>query len=409
MTHRNSLIASSVRACLIAGGLLAGAQAAGADSGRSFELYGFAQADYIQDIGGRLDPSWDDAFRPSKICFEKACGEDGQASISVKQSRFGVKGTMPTGGDRSPLSFKFEFDLFGTGVDAGQTTMRLRHFYGEWGQILAGQTHSLFMDIDVFPNTIDYWGPSGMVFYRNVQIRWTPYRTENSHFAVAIERPGNDIDAGNIRTIEGLEGVDVRNDEEVPDFTAQFRYGDDWGHVLVGGILRKVGYELRLNPADDWTDGSETGWGINVGTVFNVLEKDAVRLQVVYGEGIASYMNDGGMDLAPSADWDSGVLTDLQAEAVPLTGVLAYYDHWWNDRWSSSIGYSFTEVDNTNFQDPGAFQKIDYASGNLLYYPAENLMLGGELMWGQRKNNDGASEDDVRFQFTAKYNFGIKL
>jgi hypothetical protein len=140
-----------------------------------------------------------------------------------------------------------------------------------------------------------------------------------------------------------------------------------------------------------------------------VLEKDAIRLQVVYGEGIASYMNDGGMDLAPSADWDAGIVTDLEAEAVPLTGVLAYYDHWWNDKWSSSIGYSFTEVDNTNFQDPGAFQKIDYASGNVLYYPAENLMIGGELMWGQRENNDGASEDDVRFQFTVKYNFGITL
>jgi hypothetical protein len=36
-------------------------------------------------------------------------------------------------------------------------------------------------------------------------------------------------------------------------------------------------------------------------------------------------------------------------------------------------------------------------------------MLGGELMWGQRENNDGASEDNVRFQFTVKYNFGIKL
>mgnify|MGYP007029212667 CR=1 FL=1 len=57
----------------------------------------------------------------------------------------------------------------------------------------------------------------------------------------------------------------------------------------------------------------------------------------------------------------------------------------------------------------GSFHRIDYASGNLLYYPAENLMLGGELMWGQRENNDGASEDDVRFQFTVKYNFGIKL
>jgi hypothetical protein len=409
METRNVLNSKGLLAAAVSAALLASAPAVAEDSGRSFEIYGFAQADYIQDIGGRLDPDWDDAFRPSKICFDGACGEDGQASISVKQSRFGVKGTMPTGEGSSPLTFKFEFDLFGTGADAGQTTFRLRHAYGEWGSILAGQTNSLFMDGDVFPNTIDYWGPSGMVFYRNVQIRWTPYKTDSSHFSIAIERPGNDIDSGNLRLIEGLEDVDVRNDEELPDLTAQYRFGGDWGHLQFGGILRKVGYELRSDPADEWTQGSETGWGINVGSVINVLEKDAIRLQVVYGEGIASYMNDGGMDLAPAANFDDATVTDLEAEAVQLTGVLAYYDHWWSNKWSSSIGYSYNEVDNTNFQDPGAFQKIDYASGNLLYYPGENLMIGGELMWGERTNNDGASEDDVRFQFTVKYNFGTEL
>ena len=46
---------------------------------------------------------------------------------------------------------------------------------------------------------------------------------------------------------------------------------------------------------------------------------------------------------------------------------------------------------------------------NLLYYPLENLMVGGELLWGERTNNDDASDDAVRFQFTVKYNFGIKL
>ena len=51
---------------------------------------------------------------------------------------------------------KFEFDMFGVGSDEGKTTIRLRHAYGELGQFLAGQTNSLFMDIDVFPNTIDY-------------------------------------------------------------------------------------------------------------------------------------------------------------------------------------------------------------------------------------------------------------
>jgi hypothetical protein len=377
-----------------------------ADEGRALTVYGFAQADYIQDITGRLDPDWDDAFRPSKICIDGACGEDGQASLSVKQSRFGVKGRMPTGEGRKPFDFKFEFDLFGTGVDAGQTTMRLRHFYGEWGPILAGQTHSLFMDIDVFPNTIDYWGPSGMVFYRNVQLRYTPWRTESSHFAVALERPGNDVDGGNVRLIEGFEDLELQSDEELPDLTAQYRTQGDWGHLLVGGIVRKVGYESRAPGATRWNEGSEMGWGVNVGSSINTFGKDKVLLQVVYGEGIASYMNDGGMDLAPNANFDQSTLLGVDEKAVPLLGVVAYYDHWWNDRWSSSIGYSFTEVDNTNFQGADSFHRGDYASTNLLYYPGDNLMLGGELMWGERENDDGTSDDNVRFQFSVKYSFG---
>jgi len=393
----------------LAVGLLCGAAANAADTGRSFEIYGFAQADYNQDITGRLDPSWDDAFRPSKICIDGACGTDGQSSLSVKQSRFGVKGVLPTTEGGNPINFKFEFDLFGVGVDAGQTTFRLRHAYGEWGSLLAGQTNSLFMDGDVFPNTIDYWGPTGMVFYRNVQIRWTPYKTENSHFAIAIERPGNDVDSGNIRLVQGFEGVQIQNDETLPDLTAQWRIGGGWGHFQAAGILRKVGYEYKINPEDKWKSGSQGGWGINLGSTINTFGDDKVLLQVVYGDGIASYMNDGGMDIAPTASFDAETVTGIKSKAVPLLGVVAYYDHWWSKKWSSSIGYSMTQVDNTNFQDASAYHKGDYASVNLLTYPIDNLMIGGELLYGKRTNNDGASDDNVRFQFTVKYNFGIKL
>jgi len=30
------------------------------------------------------------------------------------------------------------------------------------------------------PNTIEYWGPTGMVFFRNVQVRWTPVKGEKT-------------------------------------------------------------------------------------------------------------------------------------------------------------------------------------------------------------------------------------
>jgi hypothetical protein len=399
------MIAQAVGVSLLGAGALAQA----ADTDRSFEIYGFAMADYIQDFGGRVDPNWQDALRASRVGVDGQYGDDGQSSLSVKQSRFGVKGAMPTGADSQPLKFMFEFDLFGVGADAGQTTFRLRHAFGEWGSILAGQTNSLFMNIDVFPNTIDYWGPGGMVFYRNVQIRWTPWRTENSHFAIAVERPGNDIDPGNVRLIGAFEEGEIRSDEELPDLTAQYRLNGGWGHLQVSGILRKVAYEARATPDDKWTQGSDTGWGINASTNINTIGKDRVILQIVYGEGIASYMNDGGMDLAPTVSFETDILTGLSTEAVPLLGVVAYYDHYWSEKWSSSIGYSFTEVDNTNFQEADAFNRGDYASANLLYYPVDNVMLGGELLWAQRTNNDDSSGDVVRFQFSVKYNFGTSL
>ena len=99
------------------------------------------------------------------------------------------------------------------------------------------------MDGDVFPNTIDYWGPAGMVFYRNVQIRWTPYKTADSHFAIAIERPGNDIDAGQVRQLDPELGANIRNDEKLPDLTTQFYTKGTWGHVQLAGIVRRVGFD----------------------------------------------------------------------------------------------------------------------------------------------------------------------
>ena len=87
-------------------------------------------------------------------------------------------------------------------VDAGQTTIRIRHMYAKWGPFLAGQTNSLFMDGDIFPNVIDYWGPTGMVFVRTPQLRWTFLDRNGWTAAVALEHPSDDIDPGNIRLID---------------------------------------------------------------------------------------------------------------------------------------------------------------------------------------------------------------
>jgi hypothetical protein len=404
MTRNGSrLLAKAVSIALLSVGASAAVHAADAD--KSFDIYGFAEADAIYDFG-RMNPDWDDAYRPSKIANpEGEYGSDGQASVSVKQSRFGVKGTMPTAEGRDPITFKFEFDLFGVGSDAGQTTFRLRHAYGEWGSLLAGQTNSIFMDIDVFPNVIDYWGPDGMVFWRNVQIRWTPWKTEHSSFAIGIEEPSNDVDPGQIREFDPALGENIQSDEKVPNLAAHWKTSGDWGHVQVAGILRDLGYDTK-GTQNNKPKGSVTGWGVNLSGSINVFEKDKILLQVVYGDGIASYMNDGGMDLAPQGrlptETDPG---NAHAKAVPLTGIVAYYDHYWNDKFSTSFGYSTTFVDNTNLQSPGTYKSGQYASANLLYTPVPNVMVGGEVLWGDLEELQGDTQDDVRVQFSVKYSW----
>jgi hypothetical protein len=168
--------------------------AAASDKDTSYDFYGFVQLDAIYDFN-RMDPAWSDSLRPSKICSgEPGCGSDGETVFSVRQTRVGVATTTRT--DLGELKGKLEFELYGVGSDEGKTTPRLRHAYFELGEFLAGQTWSNFMDIDVFPNSIEYWGPPGMVFWRNIQLRWTPMRDKYSSFSVALEQPSAAIDQG---------------------------------------------------------------------------------------------------------------------------------------------------------------------------------------------------------------------
>ena len=131
----------------------------------------------------------------------------------------------------------FDWDLFGVGLDAGQTTIRPRHMYGQWGKFGAGQTESPFMDLDVFPNILEYWGPNGMLFFRNVQLFWEPINKPNGTRVIfALERPGASGDLGTLADREELQNVLPRFPS--PDFSGTYRYGADWGYVKIGAMLR---------------------------------------------------------------------------------------------------------------------------------------------------------------------------
>jgi DcaP outer membrane protein len=366
---------------------------------KSLEIYGFIMMDAGYNFN-QINPDWFDVVRPQKLpTYKNQFGTNGNTYFSVRQTRFGVKGYHNT--PLGELKTQFEFEMFGTGVDAGQTTIRLRHAYAELGKIGAGQYWSPFMDIDVFPNTLEYWGPGGMVFFRNVQFRYMPIQGE-TRLTFALERPGAAADEGDY--VDRIELDNVKPHFSLPDLSAEFRYGRKWGYVELAGILRRIEWiDQGSGPYD--LSGDALGWGLNLSTNLKLGKSTVFRGQVVYGEGIQNYMNDGPADIGIKNNL-SNPTKPILGVALPVTGIVAFLDHKWNSKFSSSIGYSLISVTNFDGAADDAFKKGDYAILNLLYNPAERVMMGIELQYGKRTNFEiDFTSDILKLQFSFKYNY----
>ena len=365
----------------------------------SLEVYGFVMLDFGQNFT-TINPNWFDTMRVTRLpAFEDQFGKDGSTFAGVRQTRFGVRSTTPT--DLGDLKTTFEFELFGTGIDEGQTTFRLRHAYGELGHFGAGQTWSPFMDIDVFPNSLEYWGPTGMVFFRNVQVRWMPIQGD-TRLTLALERPGASGDAGLLA--DRIELQNVRGRSPIPDFSGEYRFGRPWGYVEAAGMLGWIKWDDILEDQFDLA-GSATRWGVNLSSNVKFGGASTLRLQFVYGEGIQNYMNDSPVDVGIVRN-PGDIRSPIKGEALPIFGTVIFLDHNWNSAWSTSIGYSHQDIDNTEGQNDDAFKRGQYALGNLLYTPVKNVMMGGELQWGRREMfRDPFVGKGFKFQFSFKVNF----
>ena len=368
----------------------------------TLDLYGFVMLDSGYDFKTN-NPDWFDVVRPTKLpSFKGEFAPDGKVYFGVRQTRFGVKTSTPTG--LGNLKTQFEFELYGTGVDAGQTTFRLRHAYGELGAFGAGQTWSPFMDIDVFPNSLEYWGPTGMVFFRNIQFRWMPIRSDRTRLTFAIERPGASADGGVYADRIELQGVKPKFD--VPDFSWQARVIRKWGYLQVAGIFRKISWvDTGANP--QFKLGRDVlGWGINTSSNVKFGKKDIGRFQVVYGEGIQNYMNDAPIDIGVETNANNPA-RPIEGVPLPVLGVVSFLDHAWSDKFTSSLGYSMENIDNSNGESASDFHQGHYALGNLLYHPIPKVTIGSEFQFGRRINfKDGFNVDDYRIQFSFKYDWG---
>ncbi|HWS96721.1 MAG TPA: DcaP family trimeric outer membrane transporter [Candidatus Methylomirabilis sp.] len=342
---------------------------------------GYAKSDFIYDLkpAGNLD-----SFIPSTIPIP-APATYTNSTISVRPTRLNLDFLFPT---KSGDSYRFflEIDMFGS----SSTTPRLRHAYGQAKNFLVGQTFSNFMDPDAGTDQLDFQGPNGWVSIRNPQFRYSLLVANKTTFSISAEKPTSDVE---FETPE----FSAQPNSPAPDGTLKIRREMDRGHLQLSALFRSVAAFLP-----DGRHEAVFGWGFNFAGATRLFGKDTIVYQGAYGNGIERYINDTsglGEDAAVSS------LQSPHIQALPVVATYGGLQHFWSQRFRSSIVYSFVQVQNTEAQPGSVYHQGNYTAGNLIWNPFGSLTVGTEFLYGWRVNKDGSSGNAPRIQFSAKYNF----
>jgi hypothetical protein len=140
------------------------------DTDTVFKIGGSARLDAIMDLSNNGNPN---QFVPSTIPFVASpTGMAASVARCTQKARgLSLELRRPVPWD-STLRIYTEYDFFDDSTSSAMK-FRARHFYGQAWNFLIGQTFSAFMDVDAFPDVVDYQGPNGIVNRRQPQIRYT--------------------------------------------------------------------------------------------------------------------------------------------------------------------------------------------------------------------------------------------
>ncbi|HEX5012011.1 MAG TPA: DcaP family trimeric outer membrane transporter [Planctomycetota bacterium] len=334
-------------------------------------LGGYIKVDLIHDF---QDINDDQQFDVRDIPVSGGTSPGSNTNLQASQTRLNLDIRGPSSdGD---MRVFVEGDFFGS-----NNSFRMRHAYGQFRQLLAGQTWSTFMDEDAMPETLDFESPIAFPQVRTAQVRYSIPLENKDYFAVAVEDPDSEIIAPT--------GVDGASKNPLPDFTARLRLNNPIGHVQLGmftGMARFV--------PDDATAEDAWLWGVNLSTKLTTVDKDNAIVQLTYGPGAGRYR--GGVTAAPDNDND--------LEAVPVFGYLASYQHFWNEKYRSSIGYAEAHADVPGGAPPTTTnESLTYGFVNFIWQYTNRSWVGVELLHGTREVESGADGHDTRLQFSFRF------
>ena len=201
------------------------------------------------------------------------------ATVSMRPSRFWVEFSEPVGSGEDSVKAFLEYDFLGT---YDRNSLRLRQFYAQYKNILAGQTWSAFGDPDAFPDTLEFEGPPGIMGLRQPVIRYTQPLNQRHSIGVSVQ-------SGTDTPFSTQYGTPVSSSSR-PDLVGFYRYENPHGHLYFAGLSRSVGGVIPNSDVPDLKNhvegmgGSLSGvWGFNKATfyvqVVEVINGDLELLQ----------------------------------------------------------------------------------------------------------------------------------
>ena len=355
-------------------------------SNTSVKFGGYVKLDAAYDIKG--DQGRAVSLADAPLNGSPGARRKGTTTLSARTSRFYMQTLTNTAG--GPLKTKLEFDFFtseGSETWTNSAHPRLRHAFGSYGGWLVGQTWSNFMDVDTLPDVLEFNGPTGQVFIRQPQIRYTLSTGEHSKLALAVENPQSDArDAGG----------DVTALDRGPDFTGRWALSGDWGHFAVRALVR----DLSVEDGNGGNKANRLGYGLGVSGGVKLGARDQVVYQLNSGKGIGRYIQDA----TPAAAYDASTAT-LRAQRA--TGGFVGLQHTWTDALRSSLVYAQANMSNdSGFGSVAELNKrTKQAYANLVWSPLDQMDVGLEYVWGERKTEDGSKGEVQRLQTSVMYRF----
>jgi hypothetical protein len=339
----------------------------------------------------------EDRFVTSSIPVEGSpeAGKESRFVLTAIPSRFNLDLRTPTG--VGAMRAFIEGDFAGS-----SRVFRLRHAYGQWKDLLIGQTWSTFADPEAEPDGIDFEGLNAIALFRQPLVRYTKMFGEHFSLAGALENPAPDIT--NAKGVSQVPDLVVRARWQPAEGTKGplgFRFRGD-AHVNLALLVRQI----RGEPLDQPNTTLSTpglGFGLSGRLPFRWQpDRGQVTFSAYGGSGIGRYITDLGTLGGQDAFYDPETNT---IDALPAFAWYLGYERRWDDRLRSTFTYGTVIVKNIEPQPGSALHMTNRWSFNLSWSPIPRIDIVSEFLFGNRINKDGQSGSSSQLQLGTNFRF----